>query len=153
MSLISQFGPDSTTLITNYCSPGSVSLTGLNTSNAARAVLSGALTANTLATALSVTGRGNVPFLAVFAGNTASRTIRCRVTVDGVVVFDATSNSITTTGRGLLIAGAYAASDPGGNNHWDAGFPITFNASLLVEIASSLTETDNLTTAYTLHSR
>lgn len=50
-----------------------------------REILSGALTANTFATVLSATGQGEVPLLSCYTKDSTSRTLRLRVTVDGVV--------------------------------------------------------------------
>jgi hypothetical protein len=153
MSTLSQFvGGAPTTSIVNAVSGGGVTTTvaiQASTSSNTKAVLSGALTANTLATALSVTGGGEVPFLSAYAIDATARTIRCVVTVDGVSVFDATSASISTTNHGLLVMGWVGASSALGNS----GAPLRFNASLLVQIASDLTETDKVAIAYTLNKR
>ena len=68
-------------------------------------VLSGALTENTLATVLSLTGPGEVPLLTSYTKDGTARTVRTVVIVDGVTVFDFTSASISTTKRGAIVAG------------------------------------------------
>lgn len=101
----------------------------------ATSVLSGALTADTLATLLSLTGAGVINFLA-FAdadGGASTRTMRAQVVIDGVTVWDYTSASLVNPSGGdgvLIIGGTYA------------GEQIPFNSSFVVKVASSLTETD-----------
>jgi hypothetical protein len=119
---------------------------GLNQAPITRQVLSGALTANTLRTVLSVSGSGEVPYLAGYAINTTSRTVRVRVLVDGSVVFDATSSAVTTAGSGLLVTGIRADATAFGGTT----VPIYFRNSFEVQLASSLTETDLVAIAYTL---
>lgn len=144
MSTLSQFGGNrATTQIVNFHSSGGTSTTNVSATAGAREVLSGALTAATLATVLTVTGAGRVPQLSAYSKDTTSRTIRLVVEVDGVSVFDATSSAITATNTGIFAAG-------GGGNPLAVGEPITFNNSLVVRVASSLTETDKIGVAYSL---
>lgn len=157
MSTLSQFGGGApTTSIVNFYSPGGVSSGSVLAAGAvsnSRNLLSGALTANTLKTMLTVNGGGEVPLLFVTTLDTTSRTIRVRVTVDGVVAYDATSNAITLGNQGVVIMGqavttSYVAAVPPG---------IRFNSSLVVEVASSVNEagTGNaqLLLAYQLNKR
>lgn len=104
-------------------------------------VLSGALTANTLATVLSLTGPGEVPLLTSYTKDATVRTVRTVVIVDGVTVFDFTSASIGTANRGAIVAGQWVGYVTQGN-------PIRFSVSLVVQQASDLTETDKLALAY-----
>lgn len=150
MSTLSQFsGGAATRSIVNAFSSGGVSSAGnLNagtSGNASREVLSGALTANTLKDLLSVSGSGQVPYLSAYSKDATSRTIRMVVIVDGTTVFDATSNAIAGTNNGILAAGYVGSSNAGTPSH-----PIRFNSSLLVRVASSLTETDKVAIAYYL---
>lgn len=103
-------------------------------------VLSGALTANTLATALSITGSGSISALYLKRKDATSRTIRLKVTLDGVVVFDSTSAAAASATQGILAIGCMMASDSSVMN----AAPIPFSTSCLVEVASSLSETDKL---------
>lgn len=110
-------------------------------------ILSGALTADTLATVYSHIGSGSINFLAVYANNTTAREIRVKLTLDGIVVYDNISASISATGSGLKPIGIFNYVLPA-----IALEPIAYNESILVEISSSLTETDTLSTiinAYT----
>lgn len=100
-------------------------------------VLSGAVTAATLKTMVSHTGRGRINALVAYTKDVTSRTVRCKVTVDGVVIFDATSNAIANAGYGMVVVGNVAT-----NQVWFQ--PIDYQESLLIEIASSLTETDKV---------
>lgn len=143
----------STTSITNAHSAGSVSATNIHNALDAREVLCGAVSAATLKTLLDVTGQGEVPYLVAHTKDTTSRTVRCRVTVDGIVIFDATTGAITTNNTGLIVSGTTAANNTAGSNQFGNGYPISFNASLLVEIASSLNETDGVAIRYVLFMR
>lgn len=107
--------------------------------------LSGALTANVLSTMLSISGSGGlVSWLQVQSKDATSRTIRIKVTVDGVVVCDVTSAAIAAAQYGLQIVGGGKASSFTSNND----IPIKFNNSFLVEVASSLTETGTIDLGY-----
>lgn len=144
MSTLSQFaGGAATRSIINASSSGSTSVAGLaasSSTNGAREVLSGALTAATLKDIVSITGSGQISYLAAYAKNATSRTVRLVVILDGTTVFDATSSAITASGTGLQAAGT-----PTG-----PAAPIRFNASCLIRVASSLSETDNIGVAYSL---
>jgi hypothetical protein len=147
MSTLSQFsGGAATRSIVNICSSGSTSLATLmanGSSNCAREVLSGALTAATLKDIVSITGGGQIDYLSAYAKNTTSRTVRLVVVLDGVTVFDATSSAVTANGSGLLAVGQSI-----GGSHRSA--PIRWNSSCVISVASSLTETDNVAVAYSL---
>lgn len=106
--------------------------------------LSGAMTANTLKTAYSATGKGRVNFFAVGTNDATSRTIRIKVTVNGAsVVFDKTSTALTASGAMATAIGAVQAS----GSYPTVFQPIDYTNGILIEFASSLTETDKLTTA------
>lgn len=106
--------------------------------SSAKKILSGALTANTLATILSISGAGVVDWLSANPADTTSRTIRLKITIDGVVAFDATSSAMTNTASAILGIGISGSSTESSSQ------PCTFKTSLLVEVASSLTETDKV---------
>ena len=148
MSTLSQFaGGAPTRAIVNICSSGSTSLATLqanSSSNCARAVLSGAVTANTLKDVLSITGGGQIDFLTAYALNATSRTVRLVVILDGVTVFDATSSAVTATGSGLMAVGQAISGGTARSS------PIRWNSSCLVRVASSLSETDLVAIAYSL---
>lgn len=112
----------------------------------ARGLLSGALTAGTLKTLLSVSGAGEVSSLALKTIDASSRTLRLRVVVDGVVAFDSTSAAVAQADAGCVIGDGVGA--PG---VIFSGSPIRFLTSLVVEVASSVTETDKLRLAYVLN--
>lgn len=141
--------PSTTSIVNTYSSGGTATTVAVGLRQAgAKEVLSGALTANTLATVLSVSGSGDVPFLSVHTQDATARTVRLKVTVDGTSVFDATSSSVSAAGLGIHAAGSTVSA--GVSNQ---GYPIRFNTSLLVEIASSVTETDKIAIGYTLYKR
>lgn len=142
-------GARPTTSIINVHSSGGTQSSGISASAlpAARALLSGALTAATLATLLNVTnGSGRVPVLAVGTLDATPRTARLKVTVDGTVVFDATSSSIAANGNGIFAAGSFSSSGV-----FIPAEPIVFLQSFKVEVASSLSETDKLQLLYLMH--
>lgn len=144
------FGGGSTTSLVNiYSAGGSSSVLGIQAqgANGAKEVLSGALTADALATLLSVTGAGEVPFLTIYSKNNAARALRIQVIVDGQAVpaFDATSDVIGNANQGIpVIAVGAAPAVPSPS-------PIRFNRSLEVNVASSLTETNNVAIGYILN--
>lgn len=106
----------------------------------AKIILSGALTAATLATLLSVTGGGVLEYLSISnaTGTAATRTIRLQLIIDGVTAWDFTSASTVNmaSGDGIIIVG--------GNANTVNNVAMPFNSSLVVKIASSLTETNQL---------
>jgi hypothetical protein len=139
----------STRAVINFYSTGGTAAYPGASNHFGRELLSGPLTANTFATVLSATGKGEVPLLSCYTKDGTSRTLRLRVTVDGVVVFNPTATTATTTNG----AGIFAAGIPltGVSGPLIQGAPIRYNSSLLVEVASSLTETDKLAIGYVLH--
>lgn len=129
--------------IVNQFSSGGVSVAGASTSASyPRTVNSGALTAATLATVLTISTAGEISYLTAYSADSTARTIRVVVICDGTTVFDATSDSFAATGRGMVIAGS-----TNGTGLID-GNTIRFNSSCVVRVASSLTETDKITLAY-----
>lgn len=111
-------------------------------------MLSGALTANVLSTPVDVTGSGIIKFLSLHVKDTTSRTIRLKVTIDGIVVYDITTAAITTSFNGINPIGAFSYA--GGS--WALQFDsLIFNNNYKVEIASSLTETDKLSVVTYYH--
>lgn len=144
-SSLGNSGNAPTKSVVNAFSSGGASVAGLTasaTTNMAKETLSGALTANTLKTLLTVSTPGQSGYLVAYSKDTTSRTIRLRVTIDGTVVFDATSNAITVTGTGLAVVASGAATAVGSSE------PIRWNSSLVVEVASSLSETDKVAMAH-----
>jgi len=101
--------------------------------------LSGAMTLNTLKSFLSVSGTGGeMPLLTVRTNDVTARTIRVKITVDGVA-YDFTSASISTSGTGVILAGSNSSINP------SVTPPIRWKSTFVIEIASSVTETDKLT--------
>ena len=148
MSSLSQFtGGRKIASIVNAFSSGNNSRTLMATfggGTVAKGYTSGALTANTLATILSVTGRGSINFASAYSADATTRTIRLKITIDGVSVFDATTNSISTNATGLVGIGGVIDSST--NYTMPIFQPVRFYSSCLVQIASSLSETNKITT-------
>lgn len=114
------------------------SATGVPGSQAALTT-SGTVVANTLTTVLSLSGRGVVSFFALGNLDTTGRTHRAKITLDGVVIYDATSASVTALSSWVVPIGSVVPSATLSS----AVIPDTlqFNSSLLIEYASSLSET------------
>ncbi len=109
------------------------------------AALSGSMTAATLKTLLNISGTGvNLTQLTFRTNDVTSRTIRVKITVDGTVICDSTSTAITTVDNG----GCWAGSITFASNPSMAVPAIRSNSTLLVEYASSVTETDKITAEY-----
>lgn len=105
--------------------------------NDIRQTFSGALTANTYKTIVSVTGQGIIKFCALATSDTTSRTISIRLTIDGVVVCEKSVAGVNATNKGIVAVGG--AADETTVARFDR---MAFNTSLLVEVKSNLTETD-----------
>ena len=109
--------------------------------------LSGALTAATAKTMLNITGSaGEMAWLALYSADATSRTVRIRVTVDGVTspyAFDSITSAFTNTDYGIIAVGNTTSTSIS-----TLSLNLKWRSSLLVEIYSSLTETDKLTLAY-----
>lgn len=113
--------------------------------NGCKEILSGALTANTLATVLSVTGGGVIDRLALYTKDATARTLRLQVILDGVTAFDSTSASTSTSAAGIIAIGVVALSESAGSVYaFTTGPSISFNASCVIKVASSLSETDKI---------
>lgn len=117
---------------------------GWRASNDVRQTLSGALTANTYKTILSVTGQGILKFCAVASFDTTPRTQSLRITIDGVVVCEKSVASISSSNKGIVgVGGLGTALLDAALLRFDS---CRFNASLLVEVKSNITETDKIYT-------
>lgn len=104
-----------------------------------RQTLSGSMTAATYKTLVSVTGQGVLKFCASGQTDSTSRTQSLRITIDGVVVFEKTVASVATPNKGILGLGG--AVDSTTMVRFDR---CRFNESLVVEVKSSITETDKM---------
>jgi len=115
---------------------GSMSNTGLAT-----AALSGALTSNTLVDLINESGSaGEISQLSLYTNDATARTIRVVVTIDGVVIFDRTSASVSSGNSGIVLAGSISVT-------LASLLPaIKYTNSKRIQYASSLTETGKFTT-------
>lgn len=134
--------------IVNACSVSGGTVTAVMTSVGStnnKLILSGALTAGTLATVLSLSGGGAMPLCFLHGVDATARTLRLQIIVDGTTVFDpGVTASLTSTTTAVVAAGDPASLDASNFKYIVAGAPVYFNSSLVVKIASSLTETDKL---------
>lgn len=114
-------------------------------------ILSGSMpTAGTLytPTGFPLVGPGVVSFLDVYENDGTSRSLRCKVTIDGAVAFDSTSTTaVGAAGRGAEIIGTTGSSVSA-----YIPDPMPFNTSFLVELASSNnSETNTMTVGIVYH--
>src|SRR5574343_309144 len=144
------FSLPATTPIVNEYSVGGKSTNNLSSGAQGIPVTSGAGTANTLATLLLVSGAGYCPYLICYSNSAVpTHTLRCQVIVDGVTVFDATSDSIASTqNRGLCVVDSVPSAT---SNSDGTGVPIRFNSSFEVKACSSQSGTDYLAIRYEYH--
>lgn len=106
-------------------------------------VSSGAMTAGVYKNVLTVSGSGVLNF-AAFGSLGESHTISLRITIDGTVVYSATTNS--GNDRGLVGAGALIWET---SNYASISLDqIPFNTSLVIDVASSDTTGGNIALAY-----
>lgn len=133
-----------TSIVNGYSTGGATPIVfGAALQSDLKVALSGALTANVLATALSLTGRGVVSFAAAAAVDATSRTHRIKITVDGVVVFDpGASAAAAAANAGCIAIGSLVT------NNIVIPDNVPFNVSFLMEYASSITETNKTNFLY-----
>jgi len=152
MSTLSQFSGGARTpkaIINNTSSGGTYDVVGPSNPlqiSVAKKAITGGLTANVLTTVLSLSGSGAVGFLAVTGADATSRTHRCKVTVDGVVIYDATTSACTAAHLGIVVIGSVTATVASGYHAVLDSVP--YQSSFLVEYASSLTETGKTNVYY-----
>lgn len=130
-----------TSLATFYRANGSMAASpqGLIGTTAVAPTVTGALTANTLATVLSLSGKGVISFAGCASVDATSRTHRMKITLDSAVIYDATSAATVQVGDWLIPIGSitnHTTLSPGVIYE-----PLVFNTSLLIEYASSVSET------------
>lgn len=129
------FGSDLTTAADM---PG-IGLSAWREANQLRQTLSGALTANTYKTVLSVSGAGELNFCALSTVDAIGRNCSLRITADGVVVYEKTIVALDSQ-KAIVGVGGIDSSISSA-----AKFaPVPFFASLTVELKSSLSETDKV---------
>lgn len=102
---------------------------------------SGSLTANTLATMFSFSGAISVSQLLILVTDSTARTLRVKITVDGEVIFDRTSASISTANYGICFSGVYDFNSTASKISLP---PIVATNSLLIEWCTNLTESNKI---------
>jgi hypothetical protein len=128
----------STTSVVNKSA--AVDLANVATANIA---LSGALTGNTLKTMLNISGAaGRMSLCLIRALDATTRTMRLVVTADGNVIYDK-SITVSTDRRGFGAAGIGGLGSAGSFITAPCT-EILWQSTLLVQISSSLTETDKI---------
>ena len=111
----------------------------------AELALSGAVTADVLKNALTISGKGFLDLSGLIVNDATSRTVRMKVILDGVTVLDKTTPALTTLNHGVLAVGTMPAIS---TSTFPIPTPCYFAQSCVVDFASSLTETDSLTVFY-----
>jgi hypothetical protein len=86
-----------------------------------------------------VNGSGKIKLLYLITNDATARTLRLKLTIDGVACVDAISASVAANNCGVFAVGH---SDSNQNAIYEDG--VFFNASFLVQVASSLGETDKV---------
>lgn len=103
--------------------------------------LSGVLTADTYKEIVSISTSGFLRYCAIYTNDATSRTLGLKIVIDGVDVFDFVSPAITSANEGF-----HAVGHMRGVNSSGAAFEyIRFNASISIQIKSSISETDKVT--------
>jgi hypothetical protein len=130
-ALTSQLGFSGVTYTNNFLNAG------------CRQVVTGALTAGVLSTVLSLSGKGSLSHLSCSSVTVTARTHRLKVTVDGIVIFDASIATGATVNPVNAIGGAYVHNDSTNGVYLLLPLMVEylFDVSLLIEYSSSLTET------------
>ena len=134
--------------IVNAWSAGGVACVPVASFVGNKASASGALTANVLKTMLNISGAGVLKVAAVYSADTTARTMRLKITLDGTASFDAICAACTTSTGTQVGVGSLALFNNATPTYMLLPERIPFNSSCLVEIASSLSETDKV---YLLH--
>jgi len=125
-----------------FTAAGWVGDNSLSVPTMARGAVSGALTANTLVDLLNESGSaGQIDQLGIYTVDATARTTRIVITVDGTVILDVTSASISSASAGGFWAGVRGGTSVGQLP------PIKYTNSIRIQYASSLTETGKFTTA------
>lgn len=133
-----------TSFANKYTASSTSSGTAITLDVTALETLSGALTASTFKIMVNITGTsGKVPICAVVTKDATARVISLRITLDGSYVTTITSSSISSSGYAIIAAGTTASSTV-----LIDGEPLRFKTSCLIEISSSLTETDKISLVY-----
>lgn len=103
-----------------------------------------------LQTVLSATGRGTLNFLSMANYDTGTRTLRMKVTIDGVVVFDKTTPSTNVASNHYPVVGNVhvEAGSNGADVQVFAFEEIPFNSSLLIEVGSNVTDANSARVQY-----
>lgn len=113
---------------------------GLSVIGPCVATASGSMSAGAWKTLVQVTGSGGaLRLLMARTTNATSKTLSYRITRDGVEIFNSQSPSIAQTSAGLAVYGGVYGST---NFAVGDGPELIFDNSLLVEVKSSVTETD-----------
>lgn len=142
------FGPPATTSIVGFDSTAqsdniTIPITAPTRSGGnLRQYLAGTTVANTYKTVLSVTGAGYLRVLLGHTINATSRNFAMRLTLDGVVVAEKSIVGANGVGRAFVMVGSIDANFSAGTTLPVAHSNIRFNKSMLIEMQSSLAETD-----------
>ena len=127
--------------IVNSCSTAGFTSFSVGTAALPKQILSGAVTAGTFKTVLSVTGQGSIDFLSFYQIDGTTRSASCRLTIDGTVVFNSSYAAISSSLNGGIAVGAVVQP---ASAVFAIPQSVSFNNSFLVELTSTLSETDKV---------
>ncbi len=142
-----------TSVVHLYSDTGKNATASINSvvANRCKVAMTGSLTSGVLSSALiNISGTAGVlSDCLLYTNDATARTLRIQVIADGVTVFDSTTASVAAIGSGFwAVANGQISSSVVVNIP-----PFTFNSTLTVKVASSVTETDKTTLAYTYLTR
>lgn len=123
------------TIVNNYSGGGKNNLSDPRQ----KEILSGSLTATVLKTLLTISGAGAFNLISAISKDATPRTVHLKVTLDGVEVFNAISSAFAAANYGIDAV--------------VAGYTVSFNTSAVIEVASSLSETDKVALAVIYETR
>ena len=139
-----------TAFTVGYCNAGLA--TASSRSSGTKRVLSGAFVANTYKTVLSLAGKGVIDMLQIGGVASSTSTISTRVTIDGVLILEGTY--VNSSSNCANIIGAQYYFTPTDNYPTMVDFQtMAFNTSLLIEMKSTLSETDQTYLNYRYYPR
>lgn len=126
------------TSIVNSCSAGNTHVGPFElTQTSCKAITSGTgFGAGINKNMLSLSGSGVIDICAVYSGDVSARTVGMQIVIDGVTVFNATSDSVSATGNGLLGIGTISGVT-GTPSYLLSAIPTPFSSSLDVYVSAS----------------
>lgn len=137
---VSPLGRTPAAIVNGYSSGGVLSGGTTGAFNPiAQKILSGALTAGVAKPLLSIAGAGLLELCGSAAQDATVRAVTLIVIADGVTMFYSSTPAVAQSDKGIWAVGGMGT---GGTPFPVGQLPIPFASSLVVQLISSLTETD-----------